>query len=153
MVRRLSRPRNWSQLTTGGGTHHLRYLDNPCMPGSPLQFGNPGSSAPSILQISGHLPSAHILPGPANSPPLRTVFHVALIFTKLFLMPAAQAEQGLPLLQREGGGITFHHGCMPCGACLGTVFFPERLSTSHPRPRTWLGTPMAEGSEGHRLAG
>lgn len=29
MVRRLSRPRNWSQLTTGGGTHHLRYLDNP----------------------------------------------------------------------------------------------------------------------------
>lgn len=101
MVRRLSRPHNWSQLTTGGGTHHLRYLDNPCMPGSPLQLGNPGSSAPSILQISGHLPSAHILPAPANSPPLQTVFHVALIFTKLFLMLEPKLNRAYPYYREK----------------------------------------------------
>lgn len=113
------------------------------MPGSALRLDNPGSNAPSVLRRSGHLPSAHILPGPASSLPLQTVFHAALIFTKLFLMLGAQVEQGLPLLQRKGGGITLHHGCLLCGACPGTVFFPERLSTSHPRPRTWLGTPRA----------
>lgn len=70
-------------------------------------------------------------------------FHAALVFTKLFLMPGAQAERGLSLLQREGGGITLHHGQLPSRACLGLVFFPEKLSTRYPRPRRQLGTARA----------
>lgn len=70
-------------------------------------------------------------------------FHAALVFTKLFLMLGAQAEWGLSLLQREGGGIALHHGRLPCGACLGLVFFPKKLSTRYPRPRRQLETARA----------